>query len=695
MKWGQIADWNFMTSKLSFAKKVTLLLSLFVSITAGVLYMLVQSKNEPINFGSQEMLGNIYQRPVENTLLAIVQHRIFSQRARQNDENSRAKLSLLKSKVDEGFDEIRKAHEELGEALQFTTTGLSSRKREHIQLSTVIEEWQKLKSNETAMSANESNDLHAHLISDLKTMIAHLGDTSNLILDPDLDSYYLMDITLLALPQIQERIQNFIVEIEPVLRKKDISTEDRIKASVFSAMMKESDLARVTGDFGTVMNEDPNFYGITPTLSTKLLPAHKKFVSAYESLIHLSERISKGEIESIDHFNQITENALTESFDYWNVAVSQLDVLIDTRVSSYKSQKNMGLLFSTLGVFLAICIAWVFLSQLVRRLREVTESLNQSGHHVAAAAEESATSSAKLSSASSQQARSLQDTMASVVQISAMVNQNSDSTVKAQEMVVSNQVAAEHGVKSARDMVVAINEIKKTNDEILNQMESSSREFSEILKIISEIGDKTKVINEIVFQTKLLSFNASVEAARAGEHGKGFAVVAEEVGSLAQMSGKAADEITEMLSKSVDRVNSIVHQTESKVDQLVEIGRNKIVIGESTALKCKEALEKLGSNATSMNQMISQISIASKEQSQGIVEINKAMSHLDVATQENSSLSQKTSSQAEQLKVEAEHLESTVENLLVFVDGTSGNQNLNAPPSVSGQVKSSKVKKAA
>jgi methyl-accepting chemotaxis protein len=89
-------------------------------------------------------------------------------------------------------------------------------------------------------------------------------------------------------------------------------------------------------------------------------------------------------------------------------------------------------------------------------------------------------------------------------------------------------------------------------------MNKSNDEISSIVKVIAEIGDKTKVINDIVFQTKLLSFNASVEAARAGEQGKGFAVVAEEVGNLATMSGKAAEEISSMLGDSMGKVELIV-----------------------------------------------------------------------------------------------------------------------------------------
>ncbi|EQC49763.1 methyl-accepting chemotaxis protein [Bacteriovorax sp. DB6_IX] len=92
-----------------------------------------------------------------------------------------------------------------------------------------------------------------------------------------------------------------------------------------------------------------------------------------------------------------------------------------------------------------------------------------------------------------------------------------------------------------------MNGIKNSNEAILTTTSEGNKKINEIVSVINEISEKTKVINDIVFQTKLLSFNASVEAARAGEHGKGFAVVAEEVGNLAQMSGKAAEEMVKFL----------------------------------------------------------------------------------------------------------------------------------------------------
>lgn len=200
---------------------------------------------------------------------------------------------------------------------------------------------------------------------------------------------------------------------------------------------------------------------------------------------------------------------------------------------------------------------------------------------------------------------------------------------------------------------------------------TSNKELLQIVQIITDIGEKTKVINDIVFQTKLLSFNASVEAARAGEHGKGFAVVAEEVGNLAQMSGNAATQITEMLSGSIGKVNSIVDTTRVRVDQLVDAGRSKIAHGQSTAQKCRDALTKIAESAQAVSTMVGEITHASREQSQGIQEINKAIAQLDSVTQQNASVAQRSSDQAQELNTQAADLSRAVTDLVAFVTGAA------------------------
>src|SRR6202007_2185187 len=117
------------------------------------------------------------------------------------------------------------------------------------------------------------------------------------------------------------------------------------------------------------------------------------------------------------------------------------------------------------------------------------------------------------------------------------------------------------------------------NDHVMDQIKQSNEKVADIVKVISEIGNKTKVINDIVFQTKLLSFNASVEAARAGEHGRGFAGVCRGVGNLAEMSGKSAKEISSLLEESVSRVETMVAETRQTVAGLMNRSRSIVETG--------------------------------------------------------------------------------------------------------------------
>jgi methyl-accepting chemotaxis protein len=660
---------------MSLPQRFLALLFLFVSTTAAVLYLLVAAKNEPIDFAKQEIKGNTYQKPLEKALMGLMQHRILAQRISFDENGSSSQIPEIQKLIDSALKEVESTDLAIGESLQFTEVGLKSRKRDHFKISTITKEWSDLKSKLSSLKTAESNELHAHLIADIRAMITHLGDTSNLILDPDLDSYYLMDITLLALPQTQDRIQNVIVEIEPIIRKKQITLEDQIKASVFVSMMSESDLERVKADYQTVLNEDSNFYGKSASLEPKLSAAHKKFESSYKELIDLVNGVASGKLESEEKFLQVSQRALDESFAYWNVSVVELDSLLENRANIIQKSKNQASVISLFALLLSLGIAWLFIRYLVKNMRSIVSILRNSSQEVSSASNRSASFASELSEATTEQASSLQETMASAEEISAMVSQNAESASKTKSAVDTNQKVSEDGSKSVNEMMNAISEIKQTNDEILKQMESSNKEFAEIVKIISEIGTKTNVINEIVFQTKLLSFNASVEAARAGEHGKGFAVVAEEVGNLAQMSGNAAKEITDMLSDSIKKVNAIVEHTKDQVDHIIEVGKDKITMGQSTAQKCKQALNEITENARSVASMISEITNASKEQAQGVQEINKAISQLDQITQQNSTVAQQSSTQAEHLNSEANSLSNAVDQLVLFLEGANDSKS--------------------
>jgi methyl-accepting chemotaxis protein len=362
------------------------------------------------------------------------------------------------------------------------------------------------------------------------------------------------------------------------------------------------------------------------------------------------------------------------------VIVNQIEELTATRLENavisaqenYEQSRLMMMIISFISIASCLVLAFFILRAVTKAIDQVIASLTDSSNQVTSAAQQIASSSEELSSAATEQASSLEETASSIEEMNSMVQKNSENAKRTSEFSNSSQNKAEHGKVVVLDMIKAIDDISTSNTNIMNQIEHSNQRISEIVKVISEIGNKTKVINDIVFQTKLLSFNASVEAARAGENGKGFAVVAEEVGNLAEMSGNAAKEITAMLDESIQKVEGIVNETKQKVGHLIQDGKSKVEAGSSIARQCGAVLNDIVENVSHVTQMANEISTACQEQAIGVGEITKAMNQLDQVTQTNASTSEEAASAAIQLSSQAESLRSTVGVLVQEIKGGTG-----------------------
>ena len=310
-------------------------------------------------------------------------------------------------------------------------------------------------------------------------------------------------------------------------------------------------------------------------------------------------------------------------------------------------------------------------SNLVANIGRVADRLAQGADKVSSVAGAVNSASQTLSSSSTQQAAAIQETTAAIEETSAMVSKNADNAKQSREIAVRSQSTASRGKDAVTEVLASIDQIAASNADIAQQIDESNHEMAEVVKVIQEIGSKTKVINDIVFQTKLLSFNASVEAARAGEQGKGFAVVAEEVGNLAQMSGNSAKEISDLLEVSTKRVQDMVARTKSKVDRLVLDSQEKVRRGTETARRCDQVLSEIVSDVSSVGSLVAEIATASQEQANGVAEVNKAISELDSAAQQNSQASSQAASSAEELDVQVRGLRKQISDLNSLVRGSS------------------------
>lgn len=302
---------------------------------------------------------------------------------------------------------------------------------------------------------------------------------------------------------------------------------------------------------------------------------------------------------------------------------------------------------------------------LAKKLQDYSVSIMQAAMAVAQ-------NSTDLSSATQQQAASLQETSSSITEISAMLTRSTDNTSSTSTLSKESQTKAEVGQRSVLNVKSRIDSIHKNNENLVDSVDKNNQDIENITKIIDDISNKTKVINDIVFQTKLLSFNASVEAARAGEHGKGFAVVAEEIGALAQMSGKAASEISDLLSQSISKVHDTVNNSKSTMEIIIKEGKESVDEGLKEITTCDSTLAEILTSFQKVNASVQEIATSSTEQSSAVREITNAIQELDAVTQKNTSIAYETSIKADELKGYSGNLSDIVDEVqtLVFGEGT-------------------------
>ncbi len=264
------------------------------------------------------------------------------------------------------------------------------------------------------------------------------------------------------------------------------------------------------------------------------------------------------------------------------------------------------------------------LGQLMQALRDMCGSLSntvrevrQGADNIALTAAEISSGNTDLSARTEEQAAGVEQTAATLEQLTATINNTAGNTAQVYQFVTETTA------------------IVKQNGVVMSEV--SSR-MQEIYDTSSEMTAIIQVIDGIAFQTNILALNAAVEAARAGESGRGFAVVAGEVRNLAQRSASAAREIKELIDDSVSRIAS----------------------GRTLVEKADRGMEDIISNVQSMEGLIDEIAKASREQGDGIAQINSAMGQIDSTTQQNAALVEQSAATAASLQNQSRILQEKV-----------------------------------
>jgi hemerythrin-like metal-binding protein len=295
-------------------------------------------------------------------------------------------------------------------------------------------------------------------------------------------------------------------------------------------------------------------------------------------------------------------------------------------------------------VLLVVLTGFYFFNRrtIVRPLHLAIQHLQEAGEQTVLASKEISSTSQLLAEGASEQAASLEETSASLEEMSSMTKRNAENSQKANDLAQQARSAADKGVVDMQAMSAAMEAIKVSSDDIA--------------KII-------KTIDEIAFQTNILALNAAVEAARAGEAGMGFAVVADEVRNLAQRSAQAAKETAAKIEGAI-----------AKTRQGVEIN-----------LKVTATLNEIVTKARQVDELAAEVAGASREQTQGIAQINIAVGEMDKVTQANAASAEESAAAAAELNAQAAEMQGFVDDLRFLVEGHHLQASGDAAPADHGQ----------
>ncbi|MFN8370202.1 MAG: methyl-accepting chemotaxis protein [Bacteriovoracaceae bacterium] len=468
--------------------------------------------------------------------------------------------------------------------------------------------------------------------------------------------------------------------------------EKRMISSVILEMAKEN-MGKTRAYIAKILNEHTPLLleqiatlaslksGIFENLDSPALIISKKTRTAFEAFKNNENWLHATAV--IQHvFDHASTGDFTENpklfFEKISLSVDDLGEIIFNEqneirnliiLNKIKTLTNLKILTaSTFTILLlVISLSIYFIKSITGPTQKIMSLLRRSSTDVKKTAQTIKTNGDALSKSSIQQAASLKQAVSSLEEIMVMIGKTNDNTKESQSISQESTRAVTTGQEIVQEMARDIQAIEVANESIQKQINKSNDNLSEIINVFDEICEKTNVINDIVFQTKLLSFNASVEAARAKDAGKGFAVVAEEVGNLANTSGTAAKEITEVLEKSLKLATETINNSKKEVEKIIQLSHQKVEKGIATVNKCSDTLKIIVEQTIKVNELITDIASASEKQTVGINQISTVMHELDKVTHNNAKAAEEAARVGDLLGAKSQELNKAVENLNLII----------------------------
>ncbi|MDD0840785.1 methyl-accepting chemotaxis protein [Curvibacter sp. HBC61] len=628
--------------KLAFSAKASLICAMFLIPLVWLTWSFYSAKSEVVRFAERERLGVRYNQ----TLFPLL---ALAQQLRRDSAGA-----ALTGQPATGQDDLQRQLKAAQGALEQVHRAVGAELGVQEAFAQVQTRWQ---ATSTVRGAAELFQAHTAHIDAINALLGQVTDSSNLTLDPDLDSYYLMDAVYFRLPDLNEGVSRLRSLGVTALRQAEAgqNNSELLHAVADVLPLAEYQWRNLRDGLAKAQSQNP---ALRARLDAEaVLRDSEAFLKqTRQGVLHSSDASAARQSAYVVASQQAVQAqyALAERLN------KALDALLAQRVANTRADMVQTAVILAVGLLLAAYFFYTFflvtrgglqlisehlrematgnlrrgpsqpwgrdeparvitdlrqayesLVALIRSVAHSSQALNHAAHEIAAASD-------ALAERTHASAASLEEQAAAMEQIGATVAHSAAQAQAAAQQSGHNAQLATRGGETVNDVSHTMGEIHAAS-----------------LRISDIIG----VIDGIAFQTNILALNAAVEAARAGESGRGFAVVAGEVRQLAKRSADAAREIKGLITGSNERIDA----------------------GTQVVQGAGHTMQQLVQQAQQINQLLHDIAQAAREQANGVEQVGHAVQDLDRDTQQNAALVEKTSSAAHQLEAMSRELSEAIE----------------------------------